>query len=91
MEALGERPTDGELEQLAEVLLDEHSITGQPNPLGDELVIAIGAIYECISLRKGIECVIQTCTDENTVAYLGKLMESISQHYVITGNTEEEE
>jgi hypothetical protein len=58
MEALGERPTNGELEQLAEVLLDEHSITGQPRPLGDELVIAIGAIYECISLRKGIERVI---------------------------------
>jgi hypothetical protein len=91
MDALGELPTKEELEQLAEILLNEYNITSQSNPVKDELMIAIGTIYECISLRKGIEHVIETCTDKKTVDYLRGLIEKTSRHYIIVGDTETEE
>jgi hypothetical protein len=91
MDTLGELPTTEELEQLAEILLNECAITSQSNPLKDELMIAIGVIYECISLRNGIEHAIETCTDQKAVEYLKKLVEKTSQHYFIIGDTEEEE
>jgi hypothetical protein len=91
MDALGELPTIEELEELAEILLNEYSIANKSNPLGDELIIAIGTIYECISLRKGIDRVIETCTDHKAVAYLKELMEKTNRHYIIIGDAEAEE
>jgi hypothetical protein len=91
MDALGEFPTAEELEQLAEILLNEYSITSRSNPLGDELMIVIGSIYECISLRKGIERILETCTDQKTVDSLKELIEKSSQHYIVIGDTEGEE
>jgi hypothetical protein len=91
MATLGDLPTTEELEQLAEVLLNEYSITSKLNPLGDELMIAIGAIYECISLRNGINRVLETCTDQKTVVYLRELIEKTNQYYTIVGDTEIEE
>jgi len=91
MDALGEAPTTEELEQLAETLLGEYSITRQTSPLADELMVAIGAVYECISLRNGIGHVIETCKDQNAVAYLRELIAKINQHYTIIGDAEEEE
>jgi hypothetical protein len=91
MDEFGELPTTEELEHLAETLLGEYSITRQTNPLADELIVAIGAIYECISLRNGIKHVLDTCKDDNTVSYLRELMEKTNQHYTIIGDTEVEE
>lgn len=91
MNTLGELPTAEELEQLAEILLNEYAITSQSNPLKDELIIAIGTIYECISLRNGIEHVIDTCSDQKTVDYLRELIEKTGQHYIIVGDIEAEE
>jgi hypothetical protein len=91
MDAIGELPTTEELEELAEILLNEYSITNKSNPLGDELIIAIGTIYECISLRNGIDHVVETCTDQKTVAYLKELMEKTNRHYIIIGDEEAEE
>ena len=91
MDTLGELPTIEELEQLAEILLNEYAIANQSNPLKDELMIAIGTIYECISLRNGIEHVIETCTDQKAVDYLKGLIEKTNQHYIIIGDTEAEE
>jgi hypothetical protein len=91
MDAIGELPTTEELEQLAEILLNEYSNTSPLNALGDDLMIAIGAIYECISLRNGIENAIKTCTDLKTVDDLKELIEKTNQYYTIVGDTEAEE
>jgi hypothetical protein len=90
MDTLGEFPTAEELEQLAERLLNEYSITSPSNPSTNDLMIAIGTIYECISLRNGMEHVLATCADPKTVDYLKQLMEKTNQYYLMIEDTETE-
>jgi hypothetical protein len=88
MDTIGEFPLTEELEQLVERLLTEYAVDRSADGFGDELMIIIGAIYECISLRNGIEHALATCTDPTTVAYLADLREKASQYYTIIGDTE---
>jgi len=64
-----EWPSLDELELVAQRLLVE-SEEGS-----DDLIIAVGAIYECLALREGIEHAIATCADPATVAYLKDVRE----------------
>jgi hypothetical protein len=88
MDTIGEFPLSEELEQLVERILTEYAVASPVGGFGDDLMIAIGAIYECISLRNGIDHVLQTCADPATVAYLSDLREKASQYYTIVGETE---
>jgi hypothetical protein len=84
-----ESPETEELEHLAERLLVDYS--SPSNALGDDIIMAIGSIYECISLRNGIEHAVATCTDPKTVNYLKQLMENANQYYLMIGDTESEQ
>lgn len=70
MHVIGSLPTTEELEQVADRLIHESDDR-------KDIMLAVGAIFECIALRDGIEHVLKTCTDRKTVAYLRDLREKI--------------
>jgi len=72
MQTIGELPTTEELDKVAERLL--HDTDSR-----DDVMMAVGAIFELIALRNAIDFVLVTCTDMATVAYLRDIREKTKQ------------
>jgi hypothetical protein len=65
-----------ELEELAERLLQAaNNKAVYEDNVATDLILAYGAVQECLALRMGIEQVIKTCTDMNAVVYLRDLLD----------------